>query len=253
LSIFFALKKQKEIIMKMTKSSFKATVLMFLTGMFFLASCASTPPTQQAAQAPVVKGVERTNIDWKGKSVGTEIPEWVQAIALEEYEKIEAEPRLKDRLAIAVVEKGKNLDLLRSWATNFNVQAQVSRMISTKVQAEFAGILQGDKNSADGAHAFLEEVVATLSKAKISGLRKDRDFWLKVRIYDNDKKTTEDEYDYYLLYSIDKADLQRQIDIALGKIEAKNEKQKELKERATATLKELKAADSDDISSGENK
>ena len=233
--------------MKATNASFMFIVLMFLTGMFLLASCAPKISQSQAnfaqpskpkvaAAAPEIK---RTTLDYKGASLGSEIPQWTMAIAEDDYERVEKEERFKDRQLIFVVEYGKNLDLLRSWANNFSAQAQVSRLISNKVQAQFGGIQEGDKNSSDEADSYLKEIVATLSNIKISGLRKERDFWIKVRIVDNEKQTTTEQYEYYLMYSINKQDLQRQIDIELGKISAETQKKRELKAEVSKAMKAL--------------
>lgn len=182
----------------------------------FLVGCASTKTAKPAKQA---KEIERVMVDYKGAALGTGIPLWVEAAVNDDYVALQNLPEFKDkdRLPVIAVERGKNLDLLKSWANNFSAQAQVSRAIQNKVSAEFGGNQEGDKNAEENAN-FVKELVATFSNTKISGLKKERDYWIKMKTRDNYNKTEEQQYEYYVLYSIDNKDLQHQIDVALGKV-----------------------------------
>jgi hypothetical protein len=202
--------------------------------------CASSKP--KAAQQ--AKEIDRVIVDYKGAAIGGEIPEWVEAVVNDDFESLQAMPTFKDkdRLAVVAVERGKNLDLLKSWANNFSVQAQISRAIQNKVSAEFGGNQEGDKNSEESLN-FVKELVATFSQTNVSGLKKEKDYWVKLKIRDNAKKTEEEFYEYYVLYSINAKDLQEQIDIAMGKVEAKNQVQKELKNEVKDALTKLKGED----------
>jgi len=63
------------------------------------------------------------------------------------------------------------------------------------------------------------------------------DYWIKLRIVDRGKGTQTEEYRYYVVYSIPEDILQRQIDIALGKIPAKNKEQQEIKKDVENAMK----------------
>ena len=90
---------------------------------------------------------------------------------------------------------------------------------------------------------FIKELVATFSNTKISGLKKERDYWVKMKIRDNYNKTEEQQYEYYVLYSISNKDLQHQIDVALGKVAAQTQVQKEMKNEVKDALAKLKSED----------
>lgn len=208
--------------------------------LFLGVGCATTKVTQ----VKPAKEIDRVIVDYKGAGVGIEIPAWVEAVASDDFKTLEnlSSSKDKDRLPVTAVERGKNLDLLKSWANNFSVQAQISRAIQNKVAAEFGGNQEGDKNSEENAN-FVKELVATFSRVNISGLTKEKDFWVKLKVRDNNKKTEEEVYEYYVWYSISHKDLKEQIDIALGKVEAKTQKQKEMKNEVKDALAKLKSED----------
>lgn len=203
--------------------------------------CASSQKAKPAKQA---KEIERVIVDYKGAALGGEIPTWVQAVTDDDFDTLKQSSVFKDTklMPVVAVERGKNLDLLRSWANNFNVQAQISRAIQNKVSAEFGGNQEGDKNSEESRN-FVKELVATFSQTNVSGLKKEKDYWIKLKVRDNYKKTEEEFYEYYVLYSIDSTVLQEQIDIALGKVEAKTQAQKEMKKEVKDALARLKGED----------
>ena len=112
---------------------------------------------------------------------------------------------------------------------SFNVQASLSRQLSNFVIAKFGGEQSGSKNEED-VQMYLNELVSSCSKAEINGLSKELDYWVKTRYVDKDLDTIEDIYQYFVVYSIDKDDFRLQLDRVLGKIEAKTQAQKQMKE-----------------------
>jgi hypothetical protein len=74
-----------------------------------------------------------------------------------------------------------------------------------------------------------------LSKIHVlSGFILDRDFWQRLKYKDDGRE----EIDYYAVYVIGKEDLRAQIDIALGKIEAKTQAEREAKEAIHQAIRE---------------
>jgi hypothetical protein len=60
-------------------------------------------------------------------------------------------------------------------------------------------------------------VVKTASDATYSGARKEADFWVLKRYFKEDGKTVDREvYDYYVLVTIDKETLKKQIENVLN-------------------------------------
>lgn len=172
--------------------------------------------------------VEREMIDWKGASIGQPVPDWVVSAADNDYTTLSAMSQFKDKQIFFAESQGKNLDVLKSWVQNFQVQSEFAKSISNYVVSKFGGELSGDKNTED-AQSYLTEVSASFSKQKITGLRKFQDYWILTRYIDNDAGTHEDTYQYFVVYTIDDNVLAQQVDKVLGNIEAKTEKQQELK------------------------
>jgi hypothetical protein len=83
-------------------------------------------------------------------------------------------------------------------------------MVSTRVQARFAGAAAGSPDDAYGR--YFENVVKSSSDASYTGARKETDFWLQKRYFNTDGKSVSREvFEFYVLVSIDKTLLERQI------------------------------------------
>jgi hypothetical protein len=204
-------------------------------GAVLLASCASRvkapPAPKQSKDVPVI-------LDSKGASLGLGIPDWVEAAAEDDYESLAKIPRFAGKVPIPYMGQGQNLDLLRSWVNNFNVQADLSRRISNTIEATFGGGQMGDKDTPEN-NLFLEEIVASFSSIEITGLAKEMDYWTKTRTPDKEKKTSVERYNYYVVYSISEEDLNYQIARAMGKIAAKTKEQEEIKADVEDAIKRV--------------
>ena len=219
------------------KTFAKISVVLVLLSLVI--SCASKPVVEE--EKPVVsKSVEREMIDWKGASIGSDIPEWLYSAVDNDVMAIATLPQFENKVIYFAEEQGKNLDLLKSWVNNFNVQSTFSRELSNFVIAKFGGEQNGSKNEED-VEMYLNELVSTCSKAEINGLGKKLDYWVKTRYKDNELDTITDTYQYFVVYAIDKDDLRLQLDRVLGKVEAKTEAQKKLKSDVQKAIEEVSA------------
>lgn len=187
--------------------------------------CASNPEVEDKheiiqGEAPTIdKKIERIIVDYKGAVLGAPIPDWVYDAQEDDYESLEALPQLNNKVVIVATSKGKNLDMLESWANNFTVQAEVARRISNYVETKFGGAQMGDKNSEEN-ESFIKEIVTTISKTEINGLGKELDYWVLQRIIDKENDEITEQYYYFVVYGIDKNNLQEQIDNALNNVKA---------------------------------
>jgi hypothetical protein len=209
-----------------------------------LTGCKSAPNAgtgQGSASATPAKSqaVQFVRIDYQGAAIGSEVPTWVDLAINRKLEEIKKIQRFEGKVPFIEEGSGQNLDLLRSWVNNFNAQAGVSRRIVNYVEAQFGGALTGNKDTPENQN-FLKEIIASLSSAQFSGLAKEMDYWIKLRIIDNSKGTEREEYRYYVIYSMAEADLQYQIDRAMGRISAKNQEQRELKNDVEEALKQVR-------------
>jgi hypothetical protein len=149
-------------------------------------------------------------LDHKTKAVGQDVPEWVTRYINDGLIGVETMPQYKDKFVFIGEDSGTNLNALRQWSINFTVAQDLSRIISTRVQSRFAGAGAGSPDDEYGR--YFETVVKNSSDATYSGARKETDFWLLKRYFKADGKTVDREvYDFYVLISIDKDILERQI------------------------------------------
>lgn len=187
-----------------------------------LAGCASKPKGA-SGQLPAPEYVEKTEayevLDHKTKAVGQDVPEWVTRYISEGLLGVEGMPQYKEKYIFIGEDSGTNLNALRQWSTGFTVAQDFSRMVSTRVQARFAGAAAGSPDDAYGR--YFENVVKNSSDATYHGARKETDFWLLKRYFQSDGKTVDREvYDFYVLVSIDKPILERQINDILNGVQA---------------------------------
>ncbi len=181
------------------------------------------PEYQQKTDAYVV-------IDHKTKAVGQDVPEWVTRYISDGVTGVEAMDQYKNKYVFIGEDSGTNLNALRQWSSGFTVAQDMSRMVSSRVQARFAGAAAGSPDDAYGR--YFENVVKSASDASYSGARKETDFWILKRFFKADGKSVDrEEYDYFVLISIDKEILQRQINDVLNGVKVDTPP---TKEQATA-------------------
>lgn len=219
------------------KKILKIGVVLFAVSM--LASCASKPKAEDS-KTNVSKSVKTEMIDWKGASIGSELPDWVYSAVDNDVLALSTLPQFENKIIYFAEDQGQNLDLLKSWVNNFNVQASFSRELSNFVIAKFGGEQNGSKNEEE-VQMYLNELVASCSKAEINGLGKKLDYWVKTRYIDKELDTIKDVYQYFVVFAIDKDDFKLQMDRVLGRVEAKTEAQKKLKADVKLAIEEAQA------------
>jgi hypothetical protein len=211
-----------------------------VTAALLCAACATTPAGTgegSGARPPAqAKTIERVILDYKGAAIGADIPNWVEAAIDNDYDAIARLSRFQGRVPFINYGSGQNLDLLRSWVNNFSIQAQLARQISNYVEANFGGEQLGDKDKPENRQ-FVKEIVATFSAVTINGFSQDLDYWTLLRTIDHGNGTQNEQYNYYVVYSIVKEDLDYQIAQAMGRITAANQEQEELKTEVEDAMK----------------
>ncbi|HCM26668.1 MAG: hypothetical protein A2Z99_16245 [Treponema sp. GWB1_62_6] len=171
--------------------------------------CASAPEKKPDAKGKTVPKYEV--LDHKTMALGQDIPEWVTVYVTDGNSGVESLDRYKEKFVFVGEQSGTNKNALQLWVTGFNVAQDMSRLMSTRVQAKFAGAAAGSPEAEFGS--YFENVVKNVSDATFSGARIDSNFWILKRYFKDDNKTVDREvYDYYVLVTIDRALLQKQLD-----------------------------------------
>lgn len=182
---------------------------------FAVASCGSAPKEKKENKMDEKKAVAKFEvIEHKASAIGGDIPEWVTTYIYDGNTGVEAMDKYKDKYVFIGEDSGTNLNALRLWAQGFNVAQDLARLVSTRVQAKFAGAAAGSPDDEYGR--YFENVVKNVSDATITGARKETDFWIYKRYFKPDGKTVDREvYDYYVLNTIDKESLKKQLTAVL--------------------------------------
>jgi len=208
----------------------KITVLLLgLVMMGFLASCASAPkeePKEEEVLEVVTKRPEM--LDHKNYQWGKDVPEWVmmdvsELEELEEYENV--------YLFKFESPRAQSLEGAKIWTEDFNAASDIVKSIDLRVRSKFSGAAVGDL---DAIESYMEKVVASLAEARISGMKKEGDYWVQRRYFTPEGTVDEDAYTYIVLYSIQKEILDEQIQNALDGVE----EEPETKVRAKDLVKE---------------
>ena len=204
--------------MKKTMNALTCAVFTVLAGSALLfSSCTTTSGAQAAPMAPRPKVV-----DWQGAAYGTEIPEWARIILQgDEVDEIQKMSEVSKKYVKFASLRGQDVDLLKVWAAA-DAADTISRSITQNVTSELGTAIKGNKDDA-ATVKIAEQAIGIFASNKISGFEKSREFWVKMQ-----QPSGKTEFEYVVLYAIDKDNFQDQIDAALGKISAKNEQEKKL-------------------------
>ena len=186
----------------------RGIVLALIATALVFSGCASKDePEPKELEAKVKSEV----LEHKGTALGVnQLPVWVETYIAEGVLAVEKLSSYEGSYCFIGEEAGTNLDALQVWVSSFDIPSEIAANVSTRVNALFTGAASG---SPDGEYGtYFENIVKTSSGASYSGARKVNDWWVMTRRYDPDqKKNYVDEYRCYVLYTIDKDLLDRQV------------------------------------------
>lgn len=186
----------------------KGILLGLLISTLVFTSCASNKdPEPKELEGKVTTEV----LEHKGSALGiNQLPVWVETYIAEGIYGVEKLSSYEGSYCFVAEEAGTNLDALQTWVSSFDIPSEIAQNVSTRVDALFTGAATG---SPDGEYGtYFENIVKTTSSASYSGARKVNDWWILTRRYDPDhKKQYEDEYRCYVLYTIEKDLLDKQV------------------------------------------
>jgi hypothetical protein len=200
--------------------------------------CGSTPTRGSTTAAPPPEtsavALEFTVVDYQGADMGIERPRWVlDARNKAALSRIQG---LEDKEFYVYDARGGDLDLIRA-NTQINAFADIAMQIETAVVVEGGNNITGDPAEKDSKMQFVDRAAGIVSKAVVSGFTLDRDFWQRLKYRDNGRE----EIVYYAVYVIGKEDLRQQLDIAMGRIEAKTLAEQEAKESIRQAIRDAES------------
>ena len=195
------------------KVSKKALMALAVITVIALLGCASKPK---------VRVVELEN---KGTSMNISTPDWIKNYTANGISAVQALPQYKDKYCIIGEESGVNKQFVLTWADSFSAQQRIGAMLRTTIISEYQARVQGSAQSSGGAtmssasgeyNQEIDNVINAIVNVSYSGAQREADWWSLRRRYDPDQKNEfNDEYTAYVLYTIPKTELNRQVARAL--------------------------------------
>ena len=191
----------------------KITAVFLTLAILALSGCSS---------GPKVKVQELEN---KGSSMGVTTPDWIKVYTAQGISKVQAQTEFRDKYCIIGEETGVNKQFVLTWADNFSAQQRIGAMLRTTIASEYQARVQGTAQSSGVSDASpstgtytqqIDNVINAIVNVSYSGAQREADWWSLRRRYDPDVKDAyNDEYTAYVLYTIPKAELNRQVARAL--------------------------------------
>jgi hypothetical protein len=179
----------------------------------FAAGCATTP------------GGRVVELENKGTALGVPTPDWIKNYISKGISAVQAQAQYADKYCIIGEETGVNRQFVQQWADSFSAQQRIGALLRLNVASKYQATATGSAQSSGGAASALasgdyqQEIDSSISavvNASYSGAQRESDWWLLRRRYDPDQKDLyTDEYSAYVMYTIPKEELNRQVASAL--------------------------------------
>ena len=183
------------------------------------AGCAS-------AQKPKASIVELEN---KGTAMNINAPDWIKTYTAYGISRVQAQDEFKGKYCIIGEESGVNRQFVLAWADNFSAQQRIGAMLRTTIASEYQARVQGAAQTSGGPSSAqaggtgsgeyrqeIDSIINAIVTVSYSGAQRETDWWSLRRRYDPDNKEVfNDEYTAYVMYTIPKAELNRQVAQAL--------------------------------------
>jgi len=205
---------KKQVCLTFLRSSFLLYYLIHVFCYLFIA-CASVSDSNV---------VELEN---KGTVMGVSTPDWVKLYLEKGLFALQAHTQYKDKYCIVGEESGINRQFIISWADAASAQQRIGMLLRTNIASRYeAAITATSQSGVEKAAKYRQEinnVVNAIVNVSYSGAQREADWWSLRRRYDPVRKEQyTDEYTAYVLYTVPKMEMNRQIALALETSVAKD-------------------------------
>jgi len=158
----------------------------------------------------------------KGTVLKVQTPDWVKLYLQKGVAALQARPEYKDKYCIVGEETGTNRQFVIAWADQASAQQRIGSLLRTNIASRYSAAVNASAQSSGSQSASgtyqqeIDNVLSAVVNVSYSGAQREADWWSLRRRYDPDNKEIfSDEYTAYVLYTIPKAELNRQIALAL--------------------------------------
>lgn len=164
-----------------------------------------------------------------GMAIGTDIPDWVSAVLEGDNKRIAKSLKidLKESQIFVFSNQGENLEFLKTWTDQVDVQRQVANSFSMAVGQSANAVFKGETGEGTKAKEAIDQTVKALSAIEINGLLKEAQYWMQfkkpkqgVKVTKKSKDTDFDYYyEYYVVFVMPRAVYETQLEAALNGVE----------------------------------
>lgn len=164
-----------------------------------------------------------------GLALGTDIPEWVQAVLEGENKKIAKSLKvdLKEYQIFVFTNQGSDLEFLKTWTDQVDVQRQVANSFSIAVGQSANAVFQGTSGDENKRKQAIDQTVKALSAIELNGLLKEAQYWMQFRKPKQGVKVTKNSpessfdyyYEYYVVFVMKRSIYDTQLNAALNGVE----------------------------------
>jgi hypothetical protein len=175
------------------------------------AGCAGTAD-DKVTERELVSAATYKVLDHKGAAMGDNaVPKWVNAYLDGGEIAVEKLSDYKGYYCFVGTEEGVNKDMVIRWAQGVAGPALIAAQISTRLEQITEG--QFGVATDEDFDQSLKQVSTSAVSATFSGARKVNDWWVRMRTYDPDDPAAilSDDYRAYVLYIIEKKQLDKQV------------------------------------------
>lgn len=199
----------------------------FMSAMLLAAAVLSAPVFAKKSKDQKTK-IEIVNRP--GMALGTAIPAWVEAV-LEGDNKVIAKSLKIDQADSQIfvfTNQGNDLEFLKTWTDQVDVQRQVANSFSMAVGQSANAVFQGNSSEIETKrNQVIDQTVKALSAMEINGLMKEAQYWIQfkrpkqgVKITKKSKDSDFDYYyEYYVVFTMNRGIYDTQLQAALDGVE----------------------------------
>jgi hypothetical protein len=212
---YAASRSHKKEVIRMKTSKLIMAIFAALIALFMI-NCASGSRVPE----PTVRVIELEN---KGSVIRASTPNWVTTYIEHGISRVQALPEFRDRYCVIGEESSVNRQFALAWADSFSAQQRIGQMLRINIASQFEARIRGEAQSiglAGASSGEIQQEIDSLINAVInvsfSGAQREADWWSLRRRYDPDLiDVFSDDYTAFVLYTIPKAEMNRQIAWAL--------------------------------------
>jgi hypothetical protein len=197
------------------KITIKGFAFLAVLTVLVAAACSSGPKS---------KIIELKN---KGTEMGVASPDWIRTYTGYGMARLQSQATYRDKYCVIGEETGANLQFVQAWADNFSAQQRIGAMLRTTINAEYAARVRaafppatppgkGVVEEENPHQPEIDDLLLAIVNVSYYGAQRENDWWSLRRHPDpEDKDAYTDIYTVYVLYTIPKIELNRQVAMAM--------------------------------------